>query len=100
MNMMQMKFALSKTVITFGVIATLASASAYAQRDHAYDIVYYSDASHSEEVGRKSFTCSPGSAMEGIVTAFYKSEVTVADCNAGLPVWPSNPLEPIYWPGW
>lgn len=88
MHFMKMKFSLSKSIIALGVVATLASASAYARREKSYDIVYYSDASHSEEVGRKSYACDYGSSMEGMVTAFTEYEVTVEDCNGGFPIYP------------
>lgn len=88
MNLTQLKGKFNKTAIALGLVATIASASAYAGRDRAIDIVYYSDATLTVEVGRRSYFCVSGDSMSGIVTPYTDVEVIVEDCNLGLdPPW-------------
>lgn len=74
----------TRLAAAIGIVLSVSAASAYAARDHAYDIVYYSDATHTEEVGRRSFTCSPGVGMYGEQTEFTEYVITVEDCNQGF----------------
>jgi hypothetical protein len=63
-----------------GVMMGLASSSAFSARSSAWTYVYYSDASHTEEVGRKYCGCVSCGAVIGTQTQYFELE-DVMSCS-------------------
>lgn len=86
---------------------TLSSIALNASAERVNDItyIYYSDASHSTEVGRAEYFCGSGSYTDGEVTQ-YSTAFTVK-CSLSAPAPPAEPttytncfFEPDPYPLW
>ena len=66
-------------------VSGLAATAAYALWDTSYERIYYSDASHSQQVGHEWRGCMPGDwTITGQVTPYYH-EFNTYYCNGDDP---------------
>lgn len=63
-----------------GILMGVVSTPALSARPSAWTYVYYSDASHTEEVGRRYCGCVSCGAVIGIQTQYYELE-DVMSCS-------------------
>ena len=66
-----MKTVLSAAVLVAGGAAALFSGSSIARPAYSIETIYYSDASHTIEVGTRMLNCSGQNSYTGEKTAYY-----------------------------
>jgi hypothetical protein len=84
------KISLSPLVAITGLAGVLYMSSALAHLAYSYDLIYYSDATMTVQVGDKFVACNGHATVNGTVTAYYQKTEEAACGDGGYECAPSN----------